>query len=366
MKKIFIAMTVVMSCIMLSCSRHSSLEIDIPELNSGKVYVVFADPDQINSRQQENLAEADIKQGSLVLDLDSIRFDSKYKDCTISIISDERQFRCNLPLPLEKGKTIKLTITGIKEYLESKEALRVSYSGSKQAEVFSEYWKQVNDSFIELAKGEDYNKICDKWVKLNKDFLKQYPQSAFPYTIIISQIGNIPNLDNPLLKYCEELSTQESKNKWHNYLVEAYKERVRKEVIAKKMVFAAKDMEGRDFSERNFANKLTLLHFWAVQSPKCVDALAKIDAMNKKYGDKGLQIVNISIDPMPNAWIEWSKNNNLPQYNLFADGAIITQRYNFNNIPFYMLFDKQGNLIAKDNVLESLEQNIVSNLDKQE
>lgn len=364
MKKLLIALTVIMSLMMSSCGRHSAINIDIPELSSGKIYIVYADPDQISSRQQENIAEADIKEGKVELSLDSVTFTKKIKDCTITIVNEERRFACNLPLPIEKGKTIAMTITGIKEYLESKDALRVSYSGSKHAEMFSEFWKSINDSFLEIAKGGDLKSISEKQVSACKDFLKKYPESAYPYTVIIGQISNMSDVDNPLMKYCEELSTQKSDNKWHNFLVTAYKDRMTKEAFAKKMVFAAKDKDGKDFSERDFKGKVTLLHFWAVQSPKCLEVFANIKNIYDKYHSKGLEVVSICIDPKINAWIDWNKTNNISWYNLLGDGTILTQRYSFNDIPFYMLFDKEGQIVSKSNIVESLESGIIQSLEK--
>ncbi|MBQ9254763.1 MAG: TlpA family protein disulfide reductase [Bacteroidales bacterium] len=358
MKYWWIIFPVLCLVLLFSCSRHTSLEVDVTELRDGEVYVVFADPDQINQRQQQDIAHAEIKDGKVNINLDSINFNDKFMDCTLTILSQETQF--TVPLPLEKGKNIKVTITGIKEYMAKKESLRVSYSGSKQAEDFSEFWQQINDSFMQLAKGENENTISQKQVQLCKEFLKNYPHSAFPYTLIIGQIRNIDNANNPLLKFCEELSSQKSENKWHNFLIEIYKEKVRRDIVAKKMVFSATDSDNKTFSERDFADKVTLLHFWAVQSPKSLEVIKNVQTIYSKYHNKGLEIVSICIDPNPSKWVEWSGNNTLAWHNLFSHGEIYTQRYGFNDIPFYMLFDKQGNIVAKSNVIEELEQNIIS------
>ena len=320
MHRIYIAICVLLSCVFVSCSKHTEVNVDIPELTNGKVYIVYADPDQIASRQQEDIAESEIKNGKVSFDLSNLQIKNKTKDCTISILNEEKRFMCTLPLPVEKGKNITLTITGIKEYTAGQSPLSVSYSGSKQAEKFSTFLNGINTELTSLYKNPQSTNAYTNIISLCKDFLEEYPNSAFPYTVIISQISRIENNNNPLLKYCEELSNQKSNNPWHKYLVSKYKEKIMRDAMAKQMVFSAKDKDGAEYTERNFENKVTLVHFWSVKSPKCTEVINNLKNIYNKYHSLGLEVVSISIDPVPNEWIKWSKDNTLTWSSLVADG----------------------------------------------
>lgn len=362
MQRVYIAICVLFSCVFVSCSKHTEVNVSIPELTDGKVYIVYADPDQIASRQQEDIAEAEIKNGKVSFDLSNLQIKNKTKDCTISILNEEKRFMCTLPLPIEKGKNITLTITGIKEYTAGQSPLTVSYSGSKQAEKFSDFLNSINTELASLYKNPQNTNAYAKIVSLCKNFSNDYPNSAFPYTVIISQINHIEETYNPLLKYCEELSNQKSDNPWHNFLVSKYKEKIMRQAMANQMVFLAKDKDGKEYSERNFEGKITLVHFWSVKSPKCTEVINNLKNIYNKYHSLGLEVVSISIDPVPNEWIKWSKENTLAWSSLIADGNTITNRYNFNDIPYYLLFSKEGKLISKSNIVEDLEQNIKQTL----
>lgn len=361
-QKISIVICVLLSCLFVSCSRHTEVNVEIPELTEGKVYIVYADPDQIASRQQEDIAEGEIKNGKITFDLSNLNIENKTKDCTISILNEEKHFMCTLPLPVEKGKNITLTITGIKEYTSGQSPLKVSYSGNKQAEKFSEFLNNINIELASLGEDSKSQNAYTKIVRLCKDFLNEYPKSAFPYTVIISQLSRVEGLNNPLMKYCEELSNQKSDNVWHKYLTAKYKEKIMREAMAKQMVFSAQDKDSKEYSERDFAGKTTLIHFWSVKSPKCMEVIANLKNIYNKYHSLGLEVVSISIDPAPSDWFKWSRENSLDWTSLVADGTTITNRYNFNDIPCYLLFSKDGKLIKKSNIVEELEPNIKQSL----
>ncbi|MBR1769004.1 MAG: TlpA family protein disulfide reductase [Bacteroidales bacterium] len=363
MKRIFFPLfAVLLSAILFSCSKQTVVEIEIAELSSGKAYIVYADPDEISSRQQEDLAEGEIKDGKIRFDLSDAGFKNKTKDCTLSIINEEKRFRTNIPLPVEKGKKIRLVITDTEEYSSGKSPLKITYSGSKQAEKFSQFWNEMNSVLLSMSRNGGNKKDYEKTVSLCKDFTLAYPQSAFPFTVLIGLLNITEEGNNPIMEYCEELSNQKSENVWQNYLVSRYKDLILRNAMAKHLSFAAQDKKGNNYSESNFEGKLTLVHFWSVQSPKCLEVLNDVKNIYKQYHSDGLEIVSISIDPQPNLWIKWSETNFLPWLSLIADGQVMTQKYNFNDIPLYMLFSKEGKLIQKSNIINDLKQSITDNL----
>lgn len=364
MKKILFALAVLSAVVLSSCSRHTSVSVDMPEMLDAKVYVVYADPELIDSRQQENIAETVLKEGKVTIDLDTLTIDGKTKDCTISIVNQSKNFVCTLPLPVEKNKDVTLTITGVREYLAGKAPLRVSYAGSKRAEDFSSFFGQVYALIYNISSDGANKKNYSDMVRLCRDFFDKYPESAFPYTVLISMMDGVEGEGNPLLKYCEELSGEKSDNVWHKYLSRKYKNKVTRDAMAKYMVFSAQDKDGKNYSERDFLGALTLVHFWCVQGSNCLAGLDEVKNFYSRYSTKGLQMISISIDPQPNLWLEWSKKNSFAWTSLIADGTAVTGRYNFNDIPLFILFSKDGKMIARGNRIEDLKEKIEDNLSK--
>lgn len=366
MKKRICLILAIISMVFVSCSRTTSLTVDIPEVSSGKVYVIYADPEQINNRQQDVLAQKDFTNGKITIEFDSLKFDkSKIKECALVVVNEQQQFSCNLPLPIEKGKKITVTISGVKEYLNHQSNLKVSYSGSKQAEDFSDFWQKVNKTFVDLSQGQNNTKIYQEQVNLYKDYLKKYPDSGFPYSIILGQLSLISNEDsNPVMQYCAQLSEQKSDNPWLNLLIAAYKDKKIKAVTSKELVFSAQDNNNKIYTERNVKGKLILVDFWATWCKPCQESIPKLKSLYTKYHSRGLEIVSISLDTNPNDWTSYIQKNPFPWLSLIGNGKEITQRYDFQYIPYVILADEHGKILKSNIQVEELEKFIDSYLSK--
>ncbi|MDO5759557.1 MAG: TlpA disulfide reductase family protein [Bacteroidota bacterium] len=355
-----------MIIVLASCSKQSEISINIPELSEAEVVVTYADLHDLDNITEFEVKKGQIKSGrfSFSLSVDSIdKRVEKYLDCTVNILNKEKRFMISLPLPIEKSKNLVLTITGLKEYINGVSPVKVSYGGSKSAEDFSNFLNNVNKQLAKIRLQNEDNKAYSQIVSLCEDFSKQYKESAFPYTIIMSLLANIDTEDNPIMKYCEKISTQTSDNQWQNYCILRYKNKILKQVSSKVMLFNAEDYQGNRYTNNDFLGKITLLHFWSVKGVNCLASLKDVKQFYEKYSPKGLQVLSISIDPLPNDWLKWSKENNLQWTSLFANGEVITNRYSFNDIPMYMLFDKEGKLINKSNNLSDLIPQVESNLE---
>ncbi|MBS1819785.1 MAG: TlpA family protein disulfide reductase [Acidobacteria bacterium] len=60
--------------------------------------------------------------------------------------------------------------------------------------------------------------------------------------------------------------------------------------------FTLKDVEGRDVSLESFKGKVVLLDFWATWCGPCKVEIPHFIEFQKKYGEKGFQVVGISVD----------------------------------------------------------------------
>ncbi|MBP3252911.1 MAG: TlpA family protein disulfide reductase [Bacteroidales bacterium] len=364
-KTLFAVIFAFFGLVFCSCGAKKGVVIEIPELEKGDVYIVYADPDMINAGTQEELAHAVIKNGRCEIKLDSSDFKGKIKECSVTIINQERQFACNLPLAVEKGKTVTLHIDGVNDYLNKKSPLKVSYSGSKYAEEFSQFWQQVNDSFMELSSNNNAVQTYEKQVGIYKQFIERHPETGFVYSIIIGEMTMIEDDNNPVLKYCEELSETKSDNVWLNYLIAAYKDRKVRAATASTLVFSAVDKDGNTVTDRDInKGKLVLIDFWATWCKPCREAIPHLQELYARYHSKGLEMVSISVDMNPNDWQKYIKSNPFQWTSLLGDGNELTQRYNFKYIPYVLIADKDGKILKKGIEVNKLEQFIPEYLNK--
>lgn len=98
------------------------------------------------------------------------------------------------------------------------------------------------------------------------------------------------------------------------------------------------------------ANKLTLVDCWASWCGPCRAEMPNVVGLYKKYHDKGLEIVGISFDEDEDAWkraiedlhMTWPQCSELNSWD-----NIMTQKYGVSSIPYTILIDHDGNILAQ-------------------
>jgi thiol-disulfide isomerase/thioredoxin len=93
--------------------------------------------------------------------------------------------------------------------------------------------------------------------------------------------------------------------------------------------------------------KVVLIDFWATWCPPCVAEAPQLVETYKKYHERGLEIIGISLDQNREALEKFTKENGMtwPQ---FFDGKgwnnEFAQRFNIQSVPTMWLFGRDGKL----------------------
>ena len=117
--------------------------------------------------------------------------------------------------------------------------------------------------------------------------------------------------------------------------------------------FTLPDVEGNDVSAYSVikANKLTIVDFWASWCPPCVAEIPNIKKIYDEYNAKGLGILGVSLDKDADAWkgaikkfdMTWSHVSDLKGWENAA-----ARQFNVQSIPFMMIVDSEGKIVAQD------------------
>lgn len=109
-----------------------------------------------------------------------------------------------------------------------------------------------------------------------------------------------------------------------------------------------KDTEGKVVKSSDFAGKVVILDFWATWCPPCKAEIPGFIELQKKYGEKGLVVVGVSLDEQGPAVVKPFMQQFGMNYPVVMGDEKITQDFGgVAAIPTTFIIDKNGNIAAK-------------------
>mgnify|MGYP003348143968 CR=1 FL=1 len=126
-------------------------------------------------------------------------------------------------------------------------------------------------------------------------------------------------------------------------------------------------IEGKKFSLADLRGKVILLDFWASWCGPCRRANPELVSLYKKYKGPGFEILGVSLDDNMNSWkaavkadgITWPQVSELKKW----DSKCVSD-YHIEAIPFSVLIDAKGKILAKGLTPEDLASKISEVLKK--
>ena len=111
------------------------------------------------------------------------------------------------------------------------------------------------------------------------------------------------------------------------------------------------DIEDKPFSLSQLKGKFVLIDFWASWCGPCREENPNVVAAYNQFKNKNFTVLGVSLDKNKQAWIDAIKEDKLT-WQQISDlkywSSAATSLYGFDGIPYNVLIDPQGKIIATD------------------
>ncbi|HEX7414686.1 MAG TPA: TlpA disulfide reductase family protein [Bacteroidia bacterium] len=197
-------------------------------------------------------------------------------------------------------------------------------------------------------------------------FIKSHPQSCIGGYAIFSVVFDWPKIPE-YEEMCSALSEQVKKGKFGK-LAEEKLNSVRGITLGYPAInFTLPDVNGKNVSLSSYKGKYVLVDFWASWCGPCRGENPAVVAAYLKYKDKGFDILGVSLDQNKDKWkqaidkdkLTWTHVSDLKGWQ-----CEVAQKYGVTSIPFNVLLDKDGKIIAKALRGSALEAKLAELFDK--
>lgn len=212
---------------------------------------------------------------------------------------------------------------------------------------------------------EQCEKMMVAAVKKKRELLDVYKESPVSAFVIVSEMGQ---MDYGLLKASFEQLGEGAKNSSFGQLImRQILQFQRVEVGSVAPDFKGVNVNGDTLSLYGTQGKIKLIDFWASWCGPCRQEVPNLCRVYKKYRDKGLEIIGISLDTERQNWEKAMKDEKMNWSNitdLKGWKSEIVGLYCVKGIPCTFLLDEHNNIIAKNLRGRELEKKIEELLGK--
>lgn len=123
--------------------------------------------------------------------------------------------------------------------------------------------------------------------------------------------------------------------------------------------FTLHDVDSAIVKLSDMRGKVVFVNFWASWSPESRHDNATLVEAYRKFAEKGVQFVWVSVDLRHSDWKRAVAMDNLPGIQLHDCRNLVAATYRVKNLPSNFLIDAEGRIVAKSNkhdkVMESIE-----------
>lgn len=206
----------------------------------------------------------------------------------------------------------------------------------------------------------DYEAMMGNQKVYTKNFIREHPKSTVsPLIVLMQRVQEMSAHEIDTLVAFLDPSIQSS-----IYIAELKKiaDKIRvTDIGALATDFTQNTPEGTPVSLSSLRGKIVLLDFWASWNAPSRQENPNLVALYAKFKDKGFDILGVSLDKEKEAWLKAIADDKLSWHQVsdlkyMQNEAAL--KYSVRTLPYTLLLDKEGKIIAKNLRIEQLDQKL--------
>lgn len=213
------------------------------------------------------------------------------------------------------------------------------------------FMSKQGDPNIELIGAQlesEFNETIKEQIEYIKKFITENKYS-FASLAAIEQLN--PENDLEIYKILHDgLNEKYPNSSYVQAFTSRYKELSKLAIGAEAPDIIMNTPSGEPLSLSSLRGKVVLIDFWASWCKPCRMENPNVVKLYAKYKDKGFEILGVSLDREKAAWEQAIKDDNLTWKHIsdlaFWNSSVVKQ-YNITGVPYTVLVDKEGKIIAK-------------------
>jgi peroxiredoxin len=229
---------------------------------------------------------------------------------------------------------------------------KVAVINSKRASLIAQQQQGAADSLIRAGEA-DFN----AYVNATEDYLLKYADTTKSPSVALYIVGPLLRTQLEAERFEPVMTSMSKRFNDHPMVQKVVKEYfgyMQQQKSALKLGqpapdFTLPDPDGKMISLSSLKGKYVLVDFWAAWCGPCRQENPNVVAAYKQYSNKNFTILGVSLDKAKEPWLKAIKDDQLTWTHV-SDlkywESIVVPMYNIQGIPFNVLLDPQGNIIA--------------------
>lgn len=216
------------------------------------------------------------------------------------------------------------------------------------------------DTVVMNSLREEYFELMDEAKGYELEYVKENPNAVVSALIIYRILTTKAKTNAEVQELYEALTPEIKASKTGIKIKEALEKEANTSIGSKAPNFSAPSPDGEELALNDVLGKVTIVDFWAAWCRPCRAENPNVVKVYKKYKDKGLSILGVSLDRNANDWKKAIEDDGLTWYHVsnvqYFDE--IARLYNVDAIPASFILDENGVIVAKNLRGPMLEQKI--------